>query len=76
MQALFLASLDGGKGSPGAAFFRDLTGEEAVAALELLLFLAGDSTAPAAEATVPFFLRFFTEDLGSSGEVDILRSGS
>ena len=72
MHALFFANRGGGDGAPTAAFFMDLTDDEAVAALLISLFFADDLV-----PTVLSFLRFFfAEDLGASGEVDMSRSGA
>ena len=73
MHALFLASLGGGDGCFGTAFSCDFTGVETVLALAVSPFFVDDFEGP---GSVPLLLRFLlAEDLGASGEVDILRSG-
>lgn len=73
MHALFLTSLGGGDGSLGAAFFFDVTGDEMVRALAVMLFFVDDFEGP---TSVPLLLRFFlAEDLGPSGEADMPRLG-
>jgi hypothetical protein len=75
MHALPLTGIGGGDGSLMGTLFRDLVGD--VTCFDFLPFFDNVFRLDSGDAEAPFFLRFFlAEDFGSSGEVDMSRSGS